>query len=708
MDSSSVETIEENIKSIADHPFAKAAGVERSVRSAIQWLSYEDHEWLLIFDNADGDPNTIGKYVPPGMRGNILFTSRNRMMGHHVLSSNAHVEVEEMTEEQAISLLLKSAMLDESSSDIIPLSRAIVKELWCLPLAVDQAGATIARRLCSVYDYLELYAKSRKELLALSFFQGASDYGLPVYTTFELSHKAIRDCTSGGSDLMTPQAAKIALFILGIFAFFHNENISENIIKRAAEETFGSNYLFLHKLVPSELFRCHDSGEWDPLAFRAGIQILCSFSLVKANDSNGNSYSMHSLIHSWSLDRMSNEDKRQSYFLSSTLLANSITFNDEDRAFRRELIPHLTSWMSHRRSIGRTTSFTENQVFKFENTFLENGLYNAAEELQLEVFELRRRVLGAEHPYTLGTMHSLASTYIHQGRTEEAKQLQRQVLESRRRVLGVEHPDTLATMHNLASTYNRQGQMEEAEQLQLQILESRRRVLGVEHPDTLGTMHNLASTYNEQGRTEEAEQLFLQVLESRRRVLRAEHPDTLMTMHNLAWTCNRQGRMEEAEQLQLQILESRRRVLGMEHPDTLMTMHNLASTYNEQGRTDEAEQLFLQVLESRRRVLRAEHPDTLMTMHNFAWTCNLQGRMEEAEQLQLQILESRRRVLGMEHPDTLMTMHNLAWTYNEQGRTDEAEQLYLQVLESRRRVLRVEHPDTLRTMQDLANTQRAS
>ena len=439
MDSSSVETIEESLKSIADHPFAKAAGVERSVRSAIQWLSCANHEWLLIFDNADGDPNTIGKYIPPGMRVNILFTSRNRMMGQHISSSNARIEVNRMTEEQAISLLLKSAMLDESSessTDIIPLSRAIVKELCCLPLAVDQAGAAIARRLCSIYDYHELYAKSRKELLALSFFQGASNYGLEVNTTFEVSHKAIRDCTYGASDLMTPQAANVALLILGIFAFFHNENISEDIIKRAAEESFGTNDLSLHELVSTELLRCHDSGEWDLLAFRAGIQILCSFSLVKANHSNGNSYSMHSLIHLWSLDRMSNEDKRQNYFLASTLLAYSITFNDENRAFRRDLIPHLTLWMLHMRSIGLTRSFTEKQVFKFGYTFLENGLYNAAEELQLQVLESWKRVLGVEHPDTLMSMHNLAFTYNLQRRTEEAEQLFLQVLESSRSARG--------------------------------------------------------------------------------------------------------------------------------------------------------------------------------------------------------------------------------------------------------------------------------
>ena len=658
MDSSSVETIEENIKLIADHPFAKAAGVERSVRSAIQWLSYVNHEWLLIFDNADGDPNTIGEYVPPGMRGNILFTSRNRMMGHHVLSSNARIEVDGMTEKQAISLLLKSAILDESSTDVIPFSRAIVKELCCLPLAVDQAGAAIARRLCSIYNYLDLYAKSRKELLALSNFQGASNYGLEVNTTFEVSHKAIRDCTSGASDLMTPQAAKIALSILGIFAFFHNENISEDIIKRAAKETFETNDLSLHELVPSELLRCHDSGEWDPLAFRAGIQILCSFSLVKANESNGNSYSMHSLIHSWSLDRMSDEDKRQNYFLASTVLAYSTTLNDEDREFRRDLIPHLTSWMSHRKSIGRTTSLAENQVLKFGHTFFENGLYNAAEELQLEVSESRKRVLGAEHPDTLISTQDLAWTYHRQGRTEEAEQLYVQVLESMRRVLGGEHPDTLMVMANFAWTYYGQGRTEEAEQLFLQVLELRRRVLGAEHPDTLRTMDNLASTYDRQGWMGEAEQLHLEVLESMRRVLGAGHPDTLVTMDNLALTYNRQGRTEEAEHLFLQVLESTRRVLGGEHPETLMTMDNLASTYHRQGRMGEAEQLFLQVLGSRRRVFGAEHPRTLGTMDNLALTYNGQGRTDEAEQLFLQVLELRRRVLGAEHPDTLGTMRN--------------------------------------------------
>ena len=663
MDSSSVESIEENIKSIADHPFAKAAGVERSVRSATQWLSYVDHAWLLIFDNAD-DLDTIGKYLPPGMQGNILITSRNHMMGHDVLPSNAHVEVEGMTEEQAISLLLKSAMLDGSSTDIIPHSEAIVKELCYLPLAVDQAGATIASGLCSIYEYLEFYTKSREEFLKLSDFRGASNYGLEVNTTFEVSHKAIQDCASGGSDSMTRRAARMALFILGIFAFFHNENIPEDIIKRAAEASFGTNDPPLRELVPTELLRCYGSGEWNPLAFRAGIRKLRSYSLVKVNDLNGNSYSIHSLIHSWSLDRMTDEEERKNFFWASTLLANSITLNNEDRVFRRKLIPHLTSWMSRRKSIGHTTSLAENQVLKFGHTFYENGFYNSAEELQREVLESWKRVLGAEHPYTLMAMDNLALTYAGQGRTDGAENLLLQVLELKRGAFGEEDSCVLGTMQNLSWTYYLQKRTEKAQELYLKILKSMRRA---EHPDTLTTKHNLALTYIQQGQMEKAEQLFLQVSKSRESVLGAKHPDTLTTMDNLASTYYEQGRTGEAEELQLKVLKLKKEVLGMEHPRTLMTMDNLASTYYQQGRREDAEQLFLQVLGLRRRVLGAEHQDTLMTMDNLASTYYQQGRAEEAEQLRRQVSESRSRVLGAERPDTLTTMLKLGPTHNQQG-----------------------------------------
>ena len=602
MDSSSVETIEEDIKSIADHPFAKAAGVERSVQSAIQWLCYADHEWLLIFDNADGDPNTISKYVPPGIRGNILFTSRNPMMRHHVSSNNGHVEVDAMAEEQAISLLLQSAMLDESSTDLIALSRTIVEELCCLPLAVDQAGAAIASGLCNIYNYRELYDKSRNELLAHSSFNGASNYGRAVNTTFELSYKAIRDCTFGTSDRMTSRTAEIAIFILETFAFLHNENISEDIIKRAAEAPFEidttpqlqcgqpmANKQSLRELISPELLRCHDSGEWDPLVFREGIQILCSFALVKPNPST-NSYYVHPLIHSWSRHRMTNEDKQKKWFLTSSLLAHSFSLNPEDRVFRRSLIPHLIFCKSH-----KTTSYMDNQFFKFGYAFLENGLYNEGEESMVQILEPKKRILGAEHPETLEALNNLAVTYCQQERADKAKELLLQVVQSSKRVLGEEHPLTLTIMTNLALIYSQQGHRKETEELQLQVMQSSKKVYGEEHPRTLRAMDTLALIYKTQGHTNAAEQLQIQAIELSKRVLGEEHPDTLSFMCNLALTRRQCGDMKEAEHLLLQVVESWKRVLGEKHPQTLETTYELVATYVKQGRREEADKLRLQI-----------------------------------------------------------------------------------------------------------------
>jgi uncharacterized protein (DUF2164 family) len=92
-------------------------------------------------------------------------------------------------------------------------------------------------------------------------------------------------------------------------------------------------------------------------------------------------------------------------------------------------------------------------------------------------------------------MGNLASTYRNQGRWNEAEQLEVQVMDMRKKLLGAEHPDTLTSMANLASTYRNQGRWNEAEQLEVQVMDMRKKLLGAEHPDTLTSMANLASTY---------------------------------------------------------------------------------------------------------------------------------------------------------------------------------------------------------------------
>src|ERR1700721_3736715 len=148
IDATNDQTINFSFQTIAGYPEATASGV-KDMASVIHWLSEMYSNWLLIFDNADGKPNMISKSLPPGNRGNVLITSRNPGMKRNV-SSDAWIEVEDMEEQDAISLLLKASSLDNTSEELREASKPIVKELCYLPLAVDQAGAAIACGLCDM------------------------------------------------------------------------------------------------------------------------------------------------------------------------------------------------------------------------------------------------------------------------------------------------------------------------------------------------------------------------------------------------------------------------------------------------------------------------------------------------------------------------------------------------------------------------------
>jgi len=286
------------------------------------------------------------------------------------------------------------------------------------------------------------------------------------------------------------------------------------------------------------------------------------------------------------------------------------------------------------------------------------GLWDQAEELEVQALETRKRVLGPEHPDTLISMANLASTYRNQGRWDHAEELEIQALETRKRVLGLEHPDTLISMANLASTYRNQGRWDQAEELEIQALETRKRVLGLEHPDTLISMANLASTYRNQGRWDQAEELEIQALETRKRVLGSEHPDTLTSVNNLALILRAQGKYVEAETLNRRVLEERKRVMGELHPDTLTSVRNLALVLQDQEKYDEAEKMYQRALEGREKQLGKEHPDTLHSIHCLALLLHQLKRYEMASELYQRACDGFRKTLGPDHPKTVACLNN--------------------------------------------------
>src|SRR3984885_7498325 len=279
IDATNDETINFSFQAIAGYPEASACGV-KDTASVIHWLSEMDSNWLLIFDNADGKPSEISKSFPPGNRGNVLITSRNHEMKRNV-SPRAWIEVEDMEEMDAISLLLKAAFLDDTSEELRQASMPIVKELCFLPLAVDQAGAAIGCGLCDMDNYLEMYSECRQTLLAHQSFEGASNYGRAVYTTWEMSFSALEAKAAKDKSEVDAQAAESAIIILQTFAFFHFDGIVKDIFRRAVEnpQDDGNDQLKTTSGLHHRLFNCNKSGKWDLFFFHEGIRMLLSYSL---------------------------------------------------------------------------------------------------------------------------------------------------------------------------------------------------------------------------------------------------------------------------------------------------------------------------------------------------------------------------------------------------------------------------------------------
>ena len=117
VDASSHESMTMSLKGISSMPAAQASGVDGSVESALQWISYLSGKWLVVFDNANNPPpEVVVKFIPPGNRGNILITSQNQSMGLRIVPVENRIEINEMQESDAVNLLLKSSFFECISS----------------------------------------------------------------------------------------------------------------------------------------------------------------------------------------------------------------------------------------------------------------------------------------------------------------------------------------------------------------------------------------------------------------------------------------------------------------------------------------------------------------------------------------------------------------------------------------------------------------
>jgi hypothetical protein len=124
VDASTVETTTADLRSIA-----VTKGTGESANDALNWLTRQRKEWLLLFNNADDTMLNLRDYFPPCAHGNILITSRNHDIRQHAMGQGSRCKVSGLTETEAGRLLLDVAGIndDEHANQNKILASTIVK-----------------------------------------------------------------------------------------------------------------------------------------------------------------------------------------------------------------------------------------------------------------------------------------------------------------------------------------------------------------------------------------------------------------------------------------------------------------------------------------------------------------------------------------------------------------------------------------------------
>ncbi|KAJ7448140.1 hypothetical protein FB451DRAFT_1375435 [Mycena latifolia] len=618
LDSSSQQTIENDLVTLA---LAKKAG--KTFQDGLNWLSHQHQEWMIVFNNADDIHLKLVEYFPSGTHGNTLITSRNPNLGQ---VARAVHKVEQMALEEATDLLLSAAQYDLMENNNRELGKQIV-----------QAGAFISSSR-SLQKYLDLYESTRSWIQLLHQHPPQSEYGWPVYTTWQISFQKV-----------SQQAREL----LELCSFIHHDGITEELFRQAASYTVrpgGATEAKLRK--PLDFFaKFLDSqgSKWDSLKFIGLTDELACFSLIEFQAASRDiTFSIHPLI---GLD-----SSRQHNILDTLFASQCLWVYHEEGKWRDGV--HLGRSMLHIPSLQLNERQTLTIQEMLATMYRGSGMFPQAVELDRMVLNKQTELLGEDHRDILMVMGNLAATYLQMGQFQEAAELQKGVLNKQTELLGEDHPDTLRTMGNLANYYSQMGQFQEAAELEKVILNMHRELLGEDHPDTLGTMGSLAISYSDMGQFPESAELEKVVLNKRRELLGEDHPDTLRTIGHLATSYSEMGQFPEAAELEKAVLSKQTELLGKDHPDTLGTMGNLANRYRQMGQFPEAAELQKVALNKQTELLGENHPRTLASLANLGLTYFEMGRLTEARELQERALNARRQVLGEDH---LHTLHNARW-----------------------------------------------
>src|SRR3954468_15074054 len=393
-----------------------------AVREALHRELSSRNDWLLVFDNASG-PDEIAPLMPE-RTGSILITSRNPNWGG--LAQSFCLRVLERAD--SIGFLQKRTGLSNRDGSAGKLAQA----LGDLPLALEQAAATIEQTRINFSDYLTRYEGHWAELLRSGRTPG--DYPDTIAMTWELAFREVsRDMP-------------VAAALLNLCSFLAPMDIPRSLLNETA----------------ASLPRPLSGSIADPVGLDAVIARLHHYSLIDASDK---AISLHRLVAALVRDRLPPQQRDNWCDVALRMMAGSFDYDGNAMSTWgrcAQLLPHAMAVSRHAELLGISSEVVAKLLNEVGQYLHHIGRYREARGVLERALQQHEKAYGDDNPRRAAIVNNLGRVLRRLGHLEEARAHFEAALVVDQAAYGDTHAHVAEIVNNYGTVMHIAGEIEQA------------------------------------------------------------------------------------------------------------------------------------------------------------------------------------------------------------------------------------------------------
>ncbi|KAI5777156.1 ankyrin repeat-containing domain protein [Geopyxis carbonaria] len=325
---------------------------DKAVRSLRNWLTSElNTDWLLVLDSWNGpDSVDIQDLFPQCTHGHIIITSRSRAVPVY----GCQIDIKGLNEEAGLSLLLTG--LNDQTYLTNGAGYRLLALLGGIPLAIEQAKASIRRNKIAVSQYITLFESQYAELMNLRY---PHSQNRTVFSSLEITFKSLVDSV--------PDAVRFLSFL----SFLEPNNLWIDLIQKAGDVIL-SDQDPAAKAIAARLQWLTELVQDDIRINVVYFALSAETSLMK-EEQHGSSTRMvfHPLVLHWARHRLSDEDEQKICAEATAFCSVLCSIKSDKWSFNHRNITNMNECLSEfKRIISPESRDTVEGEFSLEFTYV--------------------------------------------------------------------------------------------------------------------------------------------------------------------------------------------------------------------------------------------------------------------------------------------------------------------------------------------------